>query len=120
MAKLPSTDPRVFGPPIWATLHILSLNYPVQPTVYEQRRWLRFMLDLAALLPCQHCGNHFRSMLRQSHGPLRSRDALVSFLLDCHNQVTARTRPEARSFTLRDLQALYIQQHPRLPLARVA
>ena len=36
----------VWGPPLWHFLHLMSFNYPVNPTKKQKRDYKRFIHDL--------------------------------------------------------------------------
>ena len=107
---LPSCDPRIFGPPTWECLHILAQNYPVNADEKTRRACGRFLLCLSRLLPCEHCGKHFRRFLRRADliQATSGRAALVTFLVDAHNAVNAHTRPGTPPFSYQRAEAQYI------------
>jgi hypothetical protein len=107
---LPSYDPRIFGPPTWECLHILAQNYPVKADERTRRACGRFLFCLSRLLPCEHCGKHFRRFLRGRDVQRASsgRAALVALLVDAHNAVNAHTRPGAPAFSYERAEAQYI------------
>ena len=121
-AALPSADPRIFGPPTWECLHILAQNYPEQADRQLRKRWRRFLFALSHLLPCSHCGAHFRRFLRTHslRDALTGRDSLVAFLVEAHNAVTRRTRPAQPPYAVACASRQYSYMSPKnLPLAGI-
>lgn len=53
---LSSAEQPVFGPYIWAALHIIANNYPVCPTENVRKYTKEFIMALYWLLPCSNCG----------------------------------------------------------------
>ena len=120
--QLPSSDPRIFGPPVWASLHLLANNYPAVADAETQRNFRRLLFALARALPCQHCGRHFRAFLRRQNvaGALDGRQSLVRFLVEAHNSVSRHTRPEQPPYSASCAARQYAYMRaPNVPLARL-
>jgi hypothetical protein len=45
----------IWGPAIWHFLHIISFNYPVDPSEENKKHYLNFMINLKYILPCKKC-----------------------------------------------------------------
>ena len=45
----------IWGPAIWHFLHIISFNYPVNPSEENKKNYLNFMINLKNILPCKKC-----------------------------------------------------------------
>lgn len=45
----------VWGPAIWHFLHIISFNYPTNPTEEDKIHYRNFILSLKNVLPCKYC-----------------------------------------------------------------
>jgi hypothetical protein len=45
----------VWGPLLWNFLHIMSFNYPVNPTYEHKVNYRNFILSLVNILPCGKC-----------------------------------------------------------------
>jgi hypothetical protein len=45
----------VWGPSLWHFLHIMSFNYPNEPTNEQKRYYMNFILSLEHILPCKYC-----------------------------------------------------------------
>lgn len=84
-----------FGQCVWATLHMISLNFPVKPTAKDRRHYKDFMLSLQHVLPCKSCRESYYAITH--HGKLRllnkhlaSRAALARWVFAVHNEVSRR------------------------------
>ena len=45
----------VWGPSLWMSLHIISMNYPLKPTAIQQKEYKAFFDALKFVLPCGKC-----------------------------------------------------------------
>jgi len=120
--KIRSNDPRVFGPPTWECLHIFAQNYnPSSPRVRKHCK--RFLISLSYMLPCRHCGVHFRRYIVQNRvdDAVRTREGLVALLVGAHNAVTVHTRPEQPPYSVACAKRQYLSMSPRnnSPLSQI-
>ena len=54
----------VWGPSLWHTLHTVSFNYPVKPTIKDKINYRRFVLELKYVLPCKYCRDNLKKNLK--------------------------------------------------------
>jgi len=125
-----TSDARVFGPLTWKTFHIMAANYPKNPNQKTIGSCDNFIRAIPYMLPCEHCGYHFREFIRlnddndqrvasQCMGTpnesrcqsvrraCSSRDNLVSFFTRAHNNVSIHTNSKRKRFSIQDTQDLY-------------
>jgi hypothetical protein len=50
----------IWGPALWHSLHTMSFNYPVKPTLNDKSNYRRFMMNLVNVLPCRHCRENLK------------------------------------------------------------
>ena len=83
------TEPSVWGPPFWTTLHYIAMGYPSTPTVAVQASYRSFFESLDAVIPCNVCSSNYRAHLRDHPvaGYLDSPDRLFRWTVDIHNVV---------------------------------
>tara|TARA_A100001011_G_scaffold96409_1_gene101414 strand:+ start:584 stop:1207 length:624 start_codon:yes stop_codon:yes gene_type:complete len=62
----------VWGPSLWHTLHVMSFNYPNNPTEKDKKDYRRFVLGLKCTLPCGKCRKNLKKNLKEH--PLRMKD----------------------------------------------
>lgn len=94
MALELNSDPRLWGPKFWFTLHTISVFYPEKPNQHEMASAINLFDSLTYLLPCETCKTHYKAMLDLD--PVRnhvgSRNELVRYVLNLHNSVAARIK----------------------------
>lgn len=74
----------------WHLLHTMSVKFPLTPTVVEQQSYMDFISLFAKLYPCGDCALHFQGVLRRNPPRVKSRDELVEWTCDVHNEVNLR------------------------------
>jgi len=84
-----TSDPRIFGPEMWVTLHRIAANYPENPTYEAKSQLTSFINSLPYIIPCQHCGCHFLDFLEKNslNNVVTNKKSLVKFFVDAHNNV---------------------------------
>ena len=84
-----TSDPRIFGPEMWITLHRIAANYLENPTNEEKKQAINFINSLPYMIPCQHCGRHFLAYLEDNNVnvAVTSKESLVRFFVNAHNNV---------------------------------
>lgn len=85
----------VWGPLLWAVLHMISLNYPVNPSPQQQEQYYQFIWSLCHVLPCGACRRNLPESLERvgfSKGvSMKNRASFAIFLFNLHNQVSLNT-----------------------------
>lgn len=84
--------PEVWGPIFWATMHLVALGYPDDPSYSEKRAAKEFYNSLPHLLPCPLCREHFREVLQglPVETWLDNRRSLIEWTWMAHNKVNER------------------------------
>ena len=80
----------VWGPSLWHHLHIISFNYPVNPTKEQQKNYHDYLMSLQQVLPCKYCRDNFSKNLKSagySLACLKDRNSMSRFMFDFHNEV---------------------------------
>ena len=77
----------VWGPSMWHYLHIMSFNYPVNPTGEDKKNYKDFILSLRHNLPCKHCRENLKRNfkahpLEQCH--MKNRDSFSRYIYRLH------------------------------------
>jgi hypothetical protein len=103
------TDPEVWGPSFWFTLHNGSLSYPENASPIIAERLKGFILGLPYMLACSTCKLHAISYIEQNSSKLddvcRGRDKLFNFFVDFHNYVNSKSGKKI--FTYEEARDLY-------------
>ena len=108
-------DPRVFGPNIWKSLHIMAQNYPTNPNQATIAHCEAFLNGLPYMLPCTDCGFHLEEFI-QSYRIMypiigTDREALVKFFVEAHNNVSEHTNPGRLPWTVQQAKATYSSEN---------
>ena len=94
-----TSDPKVWGPAFWYTLHVSAAHYPLQASQIVKDRMKRRLLSIPYELPCQSCRSHASAFIEKNRDRLdeivSGRHNLGQFYVDFHNQVNKRyNKPE--------------------------
>jgi hypothetical protein len=80
----------VWGPPLWHTLHIISFNYPIEPTDEQKKQYYNFFSNLKNILPCKYCRDNLKKNLKTHKLTLsvfKNRDSLSKWVYELHEIV---------------------------------
>ena len=84
------SGPDVWGPYGWKFIHYITLGYPTRPTENDKKIYYDFFMQLAKVIPCSICGNHFMENMKitpLSPDVLSNRNNLVAWGIEMHNHV---------------------------------
>jgi hypothetical protein len=103
------TDPNVWGPALWFTLHNGAIRYPIHANKIIEKRMKGFILGLPLMLPCIECRIHATAFIQkhehQLHNICSGKDHLFNFFVDMHNKVNKRyNKPE---YSYKEARELY-------------
>ena len=86
-------DPNLWGPSAWYFLHSITYNYPIKPTKQEKESVIHFFESLKHLLPCTICKVHYDKYIASNNirNNVDSRESLIKWLIDIHNEVNKNT-----------------------------
>jgi Erv1 / Alr family len=103
---------RLWGPPLWKSLHAISFGYPENPDTECRKRYYDFIYSLPHVLPCAACRAHFRGLLRNpkyrlDKKALRSRDSFSRWLVRAHNATNVKKRKACMPY--KHVSSLYRQ-----------
>ena len=82
--------PAIWGPELWKYLHIISLNYPENPTYMDINNYNEFYKYLAFTIPCDNCKHHYKKYITNNPPNLTSKNDLVVWTIEFHNSVNKR------------------------------
>jgi hypothetical protein len=82
-------DSKVWGPHFWFILHLVSFNYPDNPSTPDKDNYKRFYDSIGDILPCQLCKQHYKNYISQFpiSVHLDSRIDLITWVVQVHNFV---------------------------------
>ena len=80
----------VWGPSLWHYLHVMSFNYPVNPTSQDKKHYRDMIINLQHTLPCRYCRENLRKNLK--HKPLqqcdmKNRETYSRFIYELHERI---------------------------------
>ena len=94
-------NPKIWGKHAWFFLHTITLQYPVNPEPIEKSKYKEWFTGLRYTIPCQECRNHYSKYIQKTPPDVTSRETLVKWLLDLHNDVNKRSGK--KTYTVEDL-----------------
>jgi len=81
---------NIFGPPLWLFLHIISFNYPVEPTDEDKINYRNFILSLQNILPCKTCRMNLSKNFKQlplTMDDMKNRKTFSTYVYNLHNVI---------------------------------
>jgi hypothetical protein len=88
------SDPNVWGPALWFTLHNGSSKYPISAAPIVKDRMKAYILGIPLMLPCIACKIHAINHIEKNKDKLddicSGRKKLFEFFVDFHNIVNKR------------------------------
>jgi hypothetical protein len=80
----------VWGPSMWHYLHIMSFNYPVEPTNEEKKNYKDFVLNLQNVLPCKYCRINLKTNFKSlplTNESMKNRESFSRYIYELHELV---------------------------------
>jgi hypothetical protein len=79
-----------WGPAAWHFIHMMSFNYPVNPTLSDKKHYKDFIYSLRYVLPCKYCRINLTNNLKEK--PLlmchmRNRETFSRYIYELHELV---------------------------------
>jgi len=109
----PTSEPFVWGPGMWHSLHIMAVNFPVSPDEARKQHCAKFLEALPYMLPCGECGRHLQDKMKEVPGiaaiSCASRAALNNFMVGMHNHVNKQLGKKV--WTTAEAANRYSKQH---------
>ena len=79
----------IFGPLFWGAIHMVSFNYPVNPTDEHKKAHYDWIMATGNVLPCRYCRENFKENMKcvSTSSDYDSRDNFSRFCYRLHKQV---------------------------------
>ena len=80
----------VWGPSMWHFLHIMSFNYPNNPTNEDKKHYKDFILSLRDILPCKYCRINLKNNLMKhpiTMEDMKDRENFSKYIYHLHETV---------------------------------
>ena len=81
---------KVWGPTLWNSLHVISFNYPLEPTKKQKKEYYNFITSLKYILPCKYCRDNIVSNFKKakfSKEVFENKKNFFKFIYDLNNIV---------------------------------
>jgi hypothetical protein len=78
----------IWGPVLWFYLHIMSFNYPNNPTQTQKNHYKDFIYNLRFVLPCKYCRINLINNLKEhpiTNNDLKNRETFSRYIYNLHN-----------------------------------
>lgn len=109
---------QIWGSDYWKLLHLITINYPINPSDKDKKNFENIIKYLPYVLPCPICSSNFIKHVK--YIPLKksqsSRNDLVTWMIDLHNLVNISldkkciTQKEAQNYIDNMLNLDFINQ----------
>jgi hypothetical protein len=85
-------NPTVFGPYVWAAIHLICLGAPKVLDDTAKAQYKAFFTQLPAVLPCKGCGRHLEENLKKLpiDLALNTSGELFAWSVQLHNLVNSQ------------------------------
>lgn len=93
--------PAIWGKHAWNFIHLVTMEYPENPTEKDMRDYYNFIYSLKDVLPCSTCRNNLATNLQKhplTYESLSSRANFVKWAIDLHNIVNIHTKKPILSY----------------------
>ena len=80
----------VWGPSLWHSLHVMSFNYPVNPTHDDKVNYLNFFKSLHHVLPCKYCRINYKKNIKSvklNMSVMKNRETFSRWLYELHEEI---------------------------------
>jgi len=89
----------VWSPLQWTLLHIMSFNYPINPTPEDKKHYRDYVLNLQYVLPCKYCrinltNNFKKKPLQMCH--MASRETFSRYIYELHETVNRMLKKKSK------------------------
>ena len=93
---------NIWGPHLWFSLHTISFNYPLSPSLEDKNNYKNFFLNLQEVIPCSVCKKNYKRHLNEHplEDYLDNRKTLVYWVIDMHNMVNAEIGKKILSYDI--------------------
>ena len=102
---------KVWGPPAWFFLHMVTFGFPKDPLKYDrenklasgttQQRYRDFFNRVGFILPCRSCRESYQSNIQKFPIDISNRDSLVKWLFNIHNLVNKKLNKISLEFNIK-------------------
>jgi len=80
----------VWGPSLWHYLHIMSFNYPINPTENDKKNYRNFIINLKNVIPCKFCRINLKTNFKTlplTMANMKNRDSFSLYVYNLHELI---------------------------------
>ena len=80
----------IWGPGLWHYLHVISFNYPVNPTNLIKKKYKELLLNLQHTLPCKYCRINLKNNFKKyplTDKILKNRNTFSRYIYNLHELI---------------------------------
>ena len=98
---------NVWGPAMWKVLHEKTYEYPERPSAKDKTVIVKYFKNVEHSIPCKKCRHHYKQYLIRHpiEYKVDSRQELVRWLVDLHNEINAQNGK--RIWSYKEVDRLY-------------
>ena len=99
----------VWGPSMWHSLHTISFNYPINPTLEQKKNYLQFFRSLRHILPCKYCRINYVKNIKSvplNLKTMKNRHTLSVWLYELHEEIN-RCLGKKSNLTYEEVRSRY-------------
>jgi mitochondrial FAD-linked sulfhydryl oxidase len=100
---------NIWGPSGWLFMHSISFQYPENPNEEDKNNYRVFFESLKNTIPCPKCREHYSENLKQNPIQLNSRDELIQWVIDIHNEVNEKN--SKKIYSRQEVEKLYLSKY---------
>lgn len=93
-AAVSTSDPKIWGPSFWFSLHVSAAHYPENPSQIVRERMKQRIMAIPYEVPCSTCRPHASAFIESYRDKLdqvvSNKHELGKFYVDFHNKVNKR------------------------------
>jgi len=80
----------VWGPSLWHYLHLMSFNYPINPTKLQKKKYKQLLLNFQYTLPCKYCRINLTKNFKKfplNDSIFKNRNSFSRYIFNLHEQI---------------------------------
>jgi hypothetical protein len=80
----------VWGPSLWHYLHVMSFNYPINPTKIQKQKYKQLLLNFQYTLPCKYCRINLKKNFKKfplTDKIFENRNNFSRYIFNLHEQI---------------------------------
>ena len=81
---------NVWGPGLWHYLHVISFNYPNEPTKLQKIKYKQILLNLQYTLPCKYCRINLKNNFKKfplTNSIFENRNSFSRYIYNLHDLI---------------------------------